>query len=129
MADKSDNETTCRKDNIISFRAKAGRKEGPFFVYDAEAFCIKTKEIYYISIIYQNPDGNYRCHGYASFNNGEKVKFTIANCNDEKLREKCILGGRNIAKQYGGILMAGKIDEFGQFHRSMGHQNKMLGGI
>ena len=98
-------------------------------MYDAEAFCIKTKEIYYISIIYQNPDGHYHCHGYAAFTDGEKVKFTVTNCNDEKLREKCIRGGRNIAEQYDGTLMAGKIDEFGQFYCSTDQQNKMHGGI
>ena len=127
MADKSRYETTVRKDNIISIRSRAGRKKGPFFVYDAEAFCIQTSKIYYICIIDQIQDGRYHGYGYAAFNDGEKIKFTIASNNNDNIKEKCIIAGQSIAKQFGGTLMTGKIDEYGQFHRSMDRQFEMHG--
>ena len=116
MSDTKRTDTTSIKDNIVSFQSKAGAQSAYFSLNDAEAFCIQTDEIYYISVIYQDRKGRYHSHGHAVFKSGEKVKFTIAVNDDEMVREKCLKAGHRIAREFGTTLMTGKIDEYGKFH-------------
>lgn len=82
---------------------------------DPEAFCIRTEEIFYLSVLFKDREKTVHGHGYAVFSNGEKVRFTIEGNGDASVRERCIQAGQQIAAQFRADLEQGKINLQGEF--------------
>jgi hypothetical protein len=116
IPDSNRNDAAVDKIDTIFRRTKTGGSAATIPLAGAEAFCIDTEEIYYLNVIYQDRNGHYHSHGHAVFESGEKVRFTITANGNETVREKCVLAGQRIARQYGGTLMQGKIDKYGKFY-------------
>lgn len=80
-----------------------------------EAFRIRCRDIYYLSILFPHHEKGTRGQGFAAFKSGEQIRFTINGNGDRTVRERCIKAGEQIALQYRSTLEHGTINRLGRF--------------
>ena len=104
-----------RYDNVIPLFQDLPSDCQPMETADSEAFCIRTADLFYLSVL--TPDREKEAHGrgYAVFSTGEKVQFTIKGNGDGTVRERCIRAGEKIARQFKADLEYGRISSLGKF--------------
>ena len=85
-----------------------------------EAFRIRCRDIYYVSVLFPGCKSGIQGRGFAVFKSGEQINFTINGNGDSKVRDRCIKAGERIATVFRSTLEHGTINHQGRFHPAAG---------
>ena len=115
MSDTSDKTAAQLPENVIPLFRNEWSYHEQHGGHAPEAFRIRCREIYYLSILFPGDETGVQGQGFAAFKNGEQIRFTINGNGDENTRERCIKAGERIAMTFQATLEHGTISHQGRF--------------